>query len=128
MPIRIINPKKEAQDIAIEEKFKQEVERLKKTEPEITDVLEALQNLMGYTGDAASVVQSIKNLAERVISGTLSEEDCSMAQIENKQLQEELDRLTASSALAQIQNRFVTNGKLALTVMEFPRCVLRARE
>ena len=63
MPIRIINPKKEAQDIAIEEKFKQEVERLKKTEPEITDVLEALQNLMGYTGDAASVVQSIKNLA-----------------------------------------------------------------
>ena len=116
MPIRIINPQKEAQDIAIEEKFKQEVEWLKKTEPEITDALEALENLMGYTGEAASLVQSMKELAERVASGALSEEDCGMAQTENEQLQEELDRLAASSALAQVQNRFTTNGKLTLTV------------
>ena len=117
MPIRLTNPQKEAQDIAIDEKFKQEVERLKKAEPEIPNALEALENLMGYTGDAAATIQSMKRLAERVASGTLSEEDCGMAQAENEQLQEELDRLAKSSALAQIQNRFVANGKLTLTVM-----------
>ena len=117
MPIRITNPQKEAQDIAIEEKFKQELEQLKKTEPEITDALDVLQNLMGYTENAASTVLSMKELAERVASGTLSEEDCGLAQTENEQLQEELDRLAKSSALAQIQNRFVANGKLTLTVM-----------
>lgn len=117
MPIRIINPQKEAQEIAIEEKLKQELERLKKTEPEITDALDVLQNLMGYTGNAASLVQSLKELAERVASGTLSEEDCGMAQTENEQLQGEIDRFAASSELAKIQNRFITNGELTLTIV-----------
>lgn len=117
MPIRIINPQKEAQDIAIEEKFKQELEQMKKTEPEITDALDVLQNFIGYTGETASLVQSMKELAERVASGTLSEEDCGMAQTENEQLQGEIDRLAASPELAKIQNRFATNGKLTLTVV-----------
>ena len=116
MSIRRINPQKEAQDITIAEKFKQEMEKLKKTEPEITDALDALQNLRGYTGDATSLVQRMRELAERVATGTLSVEDCGMAQTENEQLQEELDRLATSPMLSQIKNRFVTDGKLTLQV------------
>ena len=117
----IIQPGKareDAQEIAIAEAMKKQLDKLKKSEEKVMDCIEVLQILDGVTGNVENMLNRMQELAERVASGTLTEEECGYCQQENEQLQKEIDRTGAEAISDSIKKYFSPDGKITLQLGE----------
>lgn len=108
----------DAQDIAIAEKMKQQQEKLKKYAAKAKEGLKLLQTLEGLTDEISFIVDRMRTLAEQVVSGEYSEEECGYRQEEVAQLQAEIDRLSSDPAFRTIKSGLSSAGEATIQIGE----------